>query len=126
MPSPEKLAAFVESVRASGLVPPADADALAAEAAVPEADPEAVVRRLVDRGLLTRYQARRMWKGRGADLFLSNYILLDKLGEGGMGEVFRARHQRLDREVALKVMRPERLSNPESVRRFHREIRAAA
>jgi len=80
----------------------------------------------VKRGLLTRYQARRLWKGEGASLFLSQYVLLDKLGDGGMGSVFRARHLRMDREVALKVMRPEKLANSEAVRRFHREIRAAA
>jgi eukaryotic-like serine/threonine-protein kinase len=43
-----------------------------------------------------------------------------------MGEVFRARHTRLDREVALKVMRKEKLAKPDAVKRFHREIRAAA
>ncbi|HJZ94134.1 MAG TPA: serine/threonine-protein kinase [Gemmataceae bacterium] len=126
MPSPEKLAAFVEAARASGLLPPADMEAFAKAAAEPGADAETLIKDLVRRGLLTSYQARKLWKGQGADLFLSQYILLDKLGEGGMGEVFRARHQRLDRDVALKVMRRERLANPEAVKRFRREIKAAA
>jgi serine/threonine protein kinase len=126
MPSPEKLAAFVEAVRASGLLSAAEMDALAQAAAEPDADAEAILRDIVRRGLLTAYQVRRLWKGQGSRLFLNQYILLDRLGEGGMGEVFRARHTRLDRDVALKVMRKEKLAKPESVKRFRREIRAAA
>jgi serine/threonine protein kinase len=126
MPSTDKLAAFVEAVRTSGLVPGPEVDALAADAQAPDPDAEALVRSLVKRGLLTAYQARRLWKGKGSDLVLNQYVLLDKLGEGGMGQVFRARHTRMDREVALKVMRKEKLANAEAVRRFHREIRAAA
>ena len=126
MHSAEKLAAFVEAVRAADLLPTADMAALAEAASQPEADAEAVARDLVQRRLLTPYQVRRLWSGRGPELVLNQYVLLDRLGEGGMGEVFRARHTRLDREVALKVMRKEKLAKPDAVRRFHREIRAAA
>ena len=69
-------------------------DALASAAADPDADAEALARDLVKRGLLTAYQARKLWKGQGADLFLNQYVLMDKIGEGGMGEVFRATHKR--------------------------------
>ena len=126
MPLSAKFAAFVEAVRASSLLPAAEVDALTEAAAQPDADPEALARDLVRRGLLTAYQVRRLWKGEGQQLFLSHYVLLDRLGEGGMGEVFRARHTRLDRDVALKVMRKEKMAKPEAVKRFRREIRAAA
>src|SRR6476660_50031 len=126
MPSAERISRFVEAVRASGLLPAAEMAAFTAAAARPDADPELLARDLVKGGLLTPYQARRLWKGRAADLFLNQYVLLDQVGEGAMGEVFRARHTRLDRDVALKVMRREKLDNPEAVRRFRREIRAAA
>src|SRR3954465_15801139 len=126
MPLSAKFAAFVEAVRASGLLPAAEMDVLVESAAQPDADPDALARDLVRRGLLTAYQVRRLWKGEGRELFLSQYVLLDRLGEGGMGEVFRARHTRLDRDVALKVMRKEKMANPEAVKRFRREIRAAA
>src|SRR6478672_9910069 len=114
MPADEKLSRFVEAVRTSGLFLGADLESLATASSVPDVDPESLIGDLVRRGLLTRYQARRLWKGEGASLFLSQYVLLDKLGDGGMGSVFRARHMRMDREVALKVMRPEKLANPEA------------
>jgi serine/threonine protein kinase len=56
----------------------------------------------------------------------AGYEVLGRLGEGGMGQVFKARHRRLNRVVAVKVIRPEQLGNPNSLRRFHREARAAA
>src|SRR6185295_7230776 len=57
---------------------------------------------------------------------LGNYVILDNLGQGGMGTVFRAEHRRMLREVALKVLSPEVLKAPQSVQRFHREVRVAA
>jgi serine/threonine protein kinase/Leucine-rich repeat (LRR) protein len=88
--------------------------------------PKALAKELLNRGWLTAYQANQLLKGRGPDLILGAYVLLERLGEGGMGEVFKARHQRLGRIVALKLIRKERLSHPTAVRRFHHEIRAAA
>src|SRR5262249_14357745 len=59
-------------------------------------------------------------------LALGTYVLLDRLGEGGMGQVFKARHRRLGHVLALKVIRKERLAHTDSLRRFQREARAAA
>src|SRR3989442_10264195 len=57
---------------------------------------------------------------------LGPYEILAPLGAGGMGEVYRARDTRLEREVAIKVL-PERLaSDPEALARFGREARAVA
>src|SRR5262249_2430196 len=89
----------------------------------PEA--RALARELVKRGWLTPYQAHQRFPGRAAALTLGGYLLLERLGEGGMGQVFKARHQNLGRAVALKVIRSERLG-PDAVRRFQREIRAMA
>jgi Tol biopolymer transport system component len=56
---------------------------------------------------------------------LGPYELLAPLGAGGMGEVYRARDPRLDREVAVKVLPAEVLGNPDRLRRFEHEARAA-
>lgn len=55
---------------------------------------------------------------------LGDYELLKKLGQGGMGAVYLARHTRLKRTVALKVLPKDRLANAEAVARFEREMEA--
>ncbi len=57
---------------------------------------------------------------------LGHYRLLDLVGAGGMGEVYRARDERLDRDVAVKVLPGTVASNPERLARFEREAKALA
>src|SRR3984893_6739444 len=61
-----------------------------------------------------------------AGQLLGHYRVLEKIGSGGMGEVFRARDERLGRDVALKLIRPASSDNPDHLRRFEQEARAAA
>ena len=89
-------------------------------------DPLALAKELIRRGWLTAYQAKRLLQGRGHKLILGSYILLDRLGEGGMGQVFTARHRHLRRMAAVKLIRKDRLSHPGIIKRFQREVRAAA
>jgi predicted ATPase/serine/threonine protein kinase len=56
---------------------------------------------------------------------ISHYQILKKLGAGGMGEVYRARDTRLNREVAIKTLPLDRLSQPDAISRFEKEARAA-
>jgi serine/threonine protein kinase/Tol biopolymer transport system component len=57
---------------------------------------------------------------------LSHYRILDKLGEGGMGEVYRARDLRLGRDVALKILSPRLGESPELLKRLRREAKILA
>ena len=60
------------------------------------------------------------------DRRIGNYHLLERLGAGGMGEVYRAADTRLNRHVALKILSPEHAVRPHSVERFRREARSVA
>ena len=57
---------------------------------------------------------------------LSHYRLIEKIGEGGMGVVWKAFDTKLDREVAVKLLPEDLASDPERLRRFEREAKAAA
>jgi len=89
-------------------------------------EPTGLVKYLRRNAWLTDFQIKEISRGRGRELILGPYKLLELLGEGGMGRVFKAHHTRLGRDVALKVIRKEKLSKPSIVQRFHQEIRAAA
>src|SRR5262245_25877243 len=57
---------------------------------------------------------------------LAHYTILEKLGEGGMGVVYKARDTHLARFVAIKVLPPDKLADPERKRRFVQEAKAAS
>jgi serine/threonine protein kinase len=81
---------------------------------------------LIRRDWLTPYQANQLLLGKGENLALGPYRLLERLGTGATGDVFKARHLRMDRLVALKIIRKDLLDSPKALERFAREARAAA
>jgi len=89
-------------------------------------DAQALARELIQANRLTKYQAVMVYQGRTKGLVLGNYTVLDQIGAGGMGQVLKAKHRTMDRVVALKMLPPKAMKSPEAVKRFHREVRAAA
>ena len=89
-------------------------------------DAQPLAQELVRQKKLSRFQAQAVYQGRTRGLVLGNYVLLDKIGEGGMGQVYKAEHRRMRRVVAIKVLPPHIVKSPDTLRRFQREVEAAA
>ena len=75
---------------------------------------------------LTSFQVDTALFGKVERLVLGPYILMNRIAEGGMGTVYQARHSRLGRMIALKVIRSDKLKSKVVARRFLREIRLIA
>ena len=86
-------------------------------------DAKTLAQRLVREGLLTEYQTRRFLSGKSHGLLVGKYVILDRLGSGSMGRVYKAHHQLMGRVVALKIIAPEIVTNERVVARFQREMR---
>jgi serine/threonine-protein kinase len=116
--------ALLEIIRQNQLLEPGQLNEL-----LPEirrfSDPRAAAQHLLKKSCLTPYQVNQIFQGQATGLALGQYRLLERLGEGGMGQVFKARHQAMGRIVALKVIRKDRLENERAVKRFRREIQMA-
>jgi len=88
-------------------------------------DAEALARQLVQAKKLTKYQAQALYQGKSKGLIFGEYVVLDKLGQGGMGLVLKAQHRRMKRFVAVKMIAGVALKSPDSVKRFYRDVRKA-
>ena len=118
------VAEFSDAVRQNRLLEPEQQDELVRTLQARFPDSRALARQLIQLGWLTPYQVNQIFQGKGAALVMGSYIILERLGEGGMGIVYKARNWKLGRVVALKVIRREHVANNDAVRRFHREIEA--
>lgn len=124
---------FPSRVLASGLVTREDLDAVVASlwpgteggpAPAQHLADEQLANRLVEGGKLNRWQADQLLTGRSR-FHLGPYRILSSIGQGGMGQVFKAEHTIMGRIVAIKVL-PRHKSTPEAITGFMREIRAQA
>jgi eukaryotic-like serine/threonine-protein kinase len=87
---------------------------------------EPLIAELIRLGKLTPYQAAAIRQGKTKGLSIGDYIVLDKIGSGGMGLVFKARHRQRTRIVALKLLPPSFSRDRAAVIRFRREASAVA
>ena len=125
MPAPATTPELIDRIRKSGLVPIAELQGYVA-GAQPAPNPARLLDGLVDAHLLTRFQADRLGAGKYKGFVLGSYTILDRLGAGGMGQVFLAEHAAMRRFVALKVLPGNVYEDDIARERFFREARAAA
>ena len=81
---------------------------------------------MVKDGVLTYFQAEQFMLGKWRGFTIGKYKLLERIGFGGMGQVFLCEHMYMRRRVAIKVLPPAKAEEPASLGRFYREARAAA
>ncbi len=119
-PSRQEFLAILQETR---LLPTEDFERAAA---LPGNTGPALGEALVEAGLLTPFQRDEILQCRHERLRIGNYDVLDKLGTGGTGTVFKARHRRMKRVVALKVLTRSLCKDKTFVQRFQREVETIA
>jgi serine/threonine protein kinase len=118
---------FLRNLGDSGLLSAEEIDqTLATMPAAQAGDGHDLARRWVAAGKLTTFQAEAVAGRRFEELVVGNYHVLDRLGAGGMGTVYKARHRRMKRVVALKVLSGRAAADQRFVQRFQREVEAVA
>lgn len=129
MPAPATVDEFLELVHKSGVADAKRLDAFLQQAnangSLPD-DPTALANVLIKEGILTRFQTQQFLLGKWRGFAIGNYKVLERLGSGGMGNVYLCEHKVMRRRVAIKVLATVSAENPESLKRFYREARAAA
>lgn len=122
-------ASYINGFKQSGLIDPAKVDGLIAElerSGVDCRDSTAISQALVQRGLITEWQAEKLRQGRHKGFILGRYRLLSLLGAGEMSAVYLAEHLLMERRCAIKVLPANRVQDTSYLGRFHREARAVA
>lgn len=117
---------LISALRGSGLFASEQLEVVVRELAPLGSDAASMMRQLLASRRLTRYQLKKVVHGKSAELRIGPYVVTDKLGEGGMGKVYRARRDGGGPEtVALKVVRPALIANPVVRGRYAREVQTA-
>jgi serine/threonine protein kinase len=123
---PQTTRQFVRTLVASRLLSVAEIEACCRSCGRRPRSAGDVARALIAERKLTPFQAEMVCDGHADRLILDDYVLLRRIGAGGMGEVYLAEHRRMERKVAIKVLSRGLTSDESSRIRFHREVKAAA
>jgi eukaryotic-like serine/threonine-protein kinase len=119
---------FSKRVSETGILPSSELSALQrdflSESSSLEGD--SFAKFLVRRKKLSKYQAQAIYQGKERGLVIGKYMLIEEIGGGAMGRVYRALDRQLKRTVALKRLRSHRRSSDTAVKRFTRESEIVA
>jgi serine/threonine protein kinase len=129
MPSPITAAEFLSCVRRSGVADSAQLDAALADIRATSALPgeaKQLAEALIKNGVLTFFQAGQLLRGKWKGFFLGKYLILERLGAGGMGIVYLGEHKFLRRRVAIKVLPLALAQDRWFLEQFYQEARAVA
>ena len=129
MAAPSSVADLLNLVRQSLPLDPSRLDTYVAElrrSAVLPGKPEDLAGLLVRDGFLTAFQADHLMRGRRPKFLIGKYVILDRIGAGGMGAVYLCEHLQLERQVALKVLPADQADDAGALARFIREAQAVA
>lgn len=117
---------LINALRESGLHDETRMAVIEREVAAVGDDPQIVIRHLVLQNHSTLFQLKKLIHNKASELFVGPFVVLDKIGEGGMGKVYKVITWRQpDRLLALKVVRAHLLANPIIKKRYEREVHAA-
>lgn len=130
MPAPVTIDSFLELGFKSGLLERESMKSIQANwsqgGARPQS-PKELADALIKEGMLTHFQAEKLIAGRWRGFLITDkYRLLERLGAGGMGQVYLCEHVKMGRRVALKILPVQQAEDQASLERFYREARAVA
>src|SRR5271167_3515612 len=95
---------LVEALRLCHLLAHGQLEDLARNVLPRYPDAKSLARALLDREWLTPYQVNMLLQGLGAKLVLEPYVILERLGDNALGQVFKARHHLMNRAVTLTIV----------------------
>ena len=127
MPAPTTVDDFLQFARKSGQLDGTRLDDYLEKASEElPASPRKMAVRLIRAGVMTTFQAEQFLQGKHKGFRLGTYRIIDRLGTGGAGLVYLAKHEVLLKRFAIKVLPQACANDPGVLERFRREARAAA
>lgn len=129
MPAPTTIQEYLDCVRRSGVVEDdrlnTYLEQLQSSGPLPVELPK-LASQMVRDGILTNFQSEQFLQGKWKRFHIGKYKVLERLGSGGMGQVFLCEHKLMRRRVAIKVLPTAKAEDPVAKERFYREARAVA
>jgi serine/threonine protein kinase len=127
MPAPSTTEQLLALIRKSELIDKHRLDNFVTQVSesMSSCKPHDLAKLLIAAGLITNFQAEQLLLGKWRGFTIGRYRVLERLGSGGMGNVYLCEHVQVRRKVAVKVLPTSQAQNPSALGRFYREARAA-